>query len=35
VKSYPEKGFQTKQDVPNQVDSSYQVLLERFGFDLV
>ncbi|WP_029815904.1 YdcF family protein [Vibrio parahaemolyticus] len=35
VKSYPEKGFQTKQDIPNQVDSSYQVLLERFGFDLV
>ncbi|HHG3276439.1 TPA: YdcF family protein, partial [Vibrio parahaemolyticus] len=35
VKSYPEKGFQTKQDIPKQVDSSYQVLLERFGFDLV
>ncbi|EHH2417961.1 YdcF family protein [Vibrio parahaemolyticus] len=35
VKSYPEKGFQTKQDIPNQVDSSYQALLERFGFDLV
>ncbi|ELB2756912.1 YdcF family protein [Vibrio alginolyticus] len=35
VKSYPEKGFQTKQNIPQQVESSYQVLLERFGFDLV
>ncbi|EMK6924414.1 YdcF family protein [Vibrio alginolyticus] len=34
VKSYPEKGFQTKQNIPHQVESSYQVLLERFGFDL-
>lgn len=35
VKSYPEKGFQTEQNIPPQVESSYQVLLERFGFDLV
>ncbi|ANP64391.1 MULTISPECIES: YdcF family protein [Vibrio] len=35
VKSYPEKGFQTEQNIPQQVESSYQVLLERFGFDLV
>ncbi|HHX8313149.1 TPA: YdcF family protein [Vibrio diabolicus] len=35
VKSYPEKGFQTEQSIPPQVESSYQVLLERFGFDLV
>ncbi|MCS0046280.1 MULTISPECIES: YdcF family protein [Vibrio diabolicus subgroup] len=35
VKSYPEKGFQTEQNIPLQVESSYQVLLERFGFDLV
>ncbi|EOX3947487.1 YdcF family protein [Vibrio alginolyticus] len=35
VKSYPEKGFQTQQNIPQQVESSYQVLLERFGFDLV
>ncbi|HHX8391821.1 TPA: YdcF family protein [Vibrio alginolyticus] len=35
VKSYPEKGFQTEQNTPQQVESSYQVLLERFGFDLV
>ncbi|HHX8671636.1 YdcF family protein [Vibrio alginolyticus] len=34
VKSYPEKGFQTEQNIPQQVESSYQVLLERFGFDL-
>ncbi|EHK9545827.1 YdcF family protein [Vibrio alginolyticus] len=34
VKSYPEKGFQTEQNIPHQVESSYQVLLERFGFDL-
>ncbi|MBT0001987.1 YdcF family protein [Vibrio alginolyticus] len=34
VKSYPEEGFQTKQNIPHQVESSYQVLLERFGFDL-
>ncbi|MDG2933010.1 YdcF family protein, partial [Vibrio parahaemolyticus] len=31
VKSYPEKGFQTEQNIPQQVESSYQVLLERFG----
>ncbi|MGI2921565.1 YdcF family protein [Vibrio diabolicus] len=35
VKSYPERGFQTEQNIPQQVESSYQVLLERFGFDLV
>ena len=35
VKSYPEKGFQTEQNIPPQVESSYQFLLERFGFDLV
>ncbi|MCS0196809.1 YdcF family protein [Vibrio alginolyticus] len=35
VKSYPEKGFQTEQNIPQQVESSYQALLERFGFDLV
>ncbi|EOX4452935.1 MULTISPECIES: YdcF family protein [Vibrio] len=35
VKSYPEKGFQTEQNIPLQVESSYQALLERFGFDLV
>ncbi|QRZ22041.1 YdcF family protein [Vibrio sp. sp1] len=35
VKSYPEKGFQTEQNIPQQVESSYQVLLERFGFNLV
>ncbi|MHC6801615.1 YdcF family protein [Vibrio antiquarius] len=35
VKSYPEKGFQTEQNISQQVESSYQVLLERFGFDLV
>ncbi|EOX3952599.1 YdcF family protein [Vibrio alginolyticus] len=35
VKSYPEIGFQTEQNIPQQVESSYQVLLERFGFDLV
>lgn len=35
VKSYPEKGFQTEQNIPQQVESSYQILLERFGFDLV
>ncbi|MDW2106961.1 YdcF family protein [Vibrio sp. 2089] len=35
VKSYPEKGFQTEQNIPQQVEFSYQVLLERFGFDLV
>ncbi|MGI3065129.1 YdcF family protein [Vibrio diabolicus] len=35
VKSYPEKGFQTEQNIPPQVESSYQALLERFGFDLV
>ncbi|HCZ9267881.1 TPA: YdcF family protein [Vibrio alginolyticus] len=34
VKSYPEKGFQTEQNIPQQVESSYQALLERFGFDL-
>ncbi|MDV5036060.1 YdcF family protein [Vibrio diabolicus] len=35
VKSYPEKGFQTEQNIPPQVELSYQFLLERFGFDLV
>ncbi|MDW1519477.1 YdcF family protein [Vibrio sp. Vb5032] len=35
VKSYPEKGFQTEQNIPQQVESSYQALLKRFGFDLV
>lgn len=35
VKSYPEKGFQTEQIIPENVESSYQTLLERFGFNLV
>lgn len=35
VKSYPEKGFQTEQIIPENVESSYQALLERFGFNLV
>lgn len=29
VKSYPEKGFQTEQNIPQQVESSYQVLPDR------
>lgn len=33
VKTYPEKGFQTKQVIPENVESSYQALLQRFGFN--
>nr|WP_319555921.1 YdcF family protein [uncultured Vibrio sp.] len=33
VKTYPEKGFQTEQVIPENVESSYQVLLQRFGFN--
>ncbi|MDV6250743.1 YdcF family protein [Vibrio sp. EA2] len=33
VKTYPEKGFQTEQVIPENVESSYQALLERFGFN--
>ncbi|EDP60323.1 YdcF family protein [Vibrio sp. AND4] len=32
VKTYPEKGFQTKQVIPAQVESSYRVLQEKFDF---
>jgi uncharacterized SAM-binding protein YcdF (DUF218 family) len=34
VKTYPEKGFQTKQVIPDNVESSYQALLEKFGVGL-
>lgn len=33
VKTYPEKGFQTEQVIPENVESSYQALLQRFGFN--
>ncbi|MFN1550084.1 YdcF family protein [Vibrio natriegens] len=33
VKTYPEKGFQTEQIIPENVESSYQALLQRFGFN--
>ncbi|CAE6896838.1 YdcF family protein [Vibrio sp. B1FLJ16] len=35
VKDYPEKGFQTEQVIPEHVESSYQVLLAKFGCNLV
>ena len=34
VKTYPEKGFQTKQEIPARVESSYQALREKFEFGL-
>ncbi|GAK20639.1 LOW QUALITY PROTEIN: hypothetical protein JCM19052_1137 [Vibrio sp. JCM 19052] len=34
VKTYPEKGFQTEQEIPAHVESSYQALREKFGFGL-
>ena len=34
VKSYPEKGFQTEQVIPENVELSYQALRARFGFGL-
>ena len=34
VKTYPEKGFQTKQEIPAHVESSYQALREKFEFGL-
>ena len=34
VKTYPEKGFQTKQEIPTHVESSYQALREKFEFGL-
>ncbi len=34
VKTYPEKGFQTEQVIPEHVESSYQALRKRFGWDL-
>ncbi|MCF7481705.1 YdcF family protein [Vibrio sp. J1-1] len=33
VKTYPEKGYQTEQVIPENVESSYQALLQRFGFN--
>ncbi len=33
VKTYPKKGFQTEQVIPENVESSYQALLQRFGFN--
>ncbi|CAE6902035.1 Protein YdcF [Vibrio sp. B1REV9] len=35
VKTYPEKGFQTEQEIPAHVESSYQALQEKFGFGQV
>ncbi|BCN24438.1 YdcF family protein [Vibrio alfacsensis] len=35
VKIYPEKGFQTEQEIPAHVESSYQALQEKFGFGQV
>ncbi|UTZ25597.1 YdcF family protein [Vibrio campbellii] len=34
VKTYPGKGFQTKQEIPAHVESSYQALREKFEFGL-
>jgi uncharacterized SAM-binding protein YcdF (DUF218 family) len=34
VKTYPEKGFQTEQEIPAHVESSYQALREKFEFGL-
>lgn len=34
VKTYPGKGFQTKQEIPAHVESSYQALREKFEFVL-
>ncbi len=33
VKSYPEKGYQTEQVIPDSVESSYQALYAQFGDD--
>ncbi|WP_045495693.1 YdcF family protein [Vibrio hyugaensis] len=35
IKTYPEKGFQTEQEIPAHVESSYQALQEKFEFGLV
>ncbi len=35
IKTYPEKGFQTEQEIPANVESSYQALQEKFEFGLV
>ncbi len=34
VKTYPDKGFQAKQEIPAHVESSYQALREKFEFGL-
>ncbi|MGR5131902.1 YdcF family protein [Vibrio alfacsensis] len=34
VKIYPKKGFQTEQDIPVHVESSYKALREKFEFGL-
>ncbi|YCO02480.1 YdcF family protein [Vibrio sp. VNB-15] len=34
IKTYPEKGFQTEQEIPDHVESSYQALREKFEFGL-
>ncbi|MGR5067294.1 MULTISPECIES: YdcF family protein [Vibrio] len=32
IKTYPEKGFQTEQEIPDHVEYSYQALREKFEF---
>lgn len=34
VKSYPDKGYQTEQAIPENVELSYQALHSKFGFGL-
>ncbi|PFG55916.1 uncharacterized SAM-binding protein YcdF (DUF218 family) [Vibrio sp. ES.051] len=34
IKSYPQKGFQTEQAIPENVESSYQTLLKQLGYHL-